>query len=518
MQVTPISLNNQVYLPNVKKLPEKPVNQEVATNPILQNKVMPSAELLKSYVGIQPVKQDKVEEIKNEQPKELSAYDYLLTLPNVKQGFKTELATVAKVMEKMDVESSNTEMMVNLVAEGKLWRGVLRYFCEHGKMSKNMEGDIDLIYNAYAEGKKPIDAYVPTVGNKQDGINSVKVGDTFEVEGEKNIYFKDSDDNARQLKVSKETFAELFPPAERFSSTQGAPGDCYLLATLNTMIENPVKRGVLYDMFEETDDAVNVKIPTGEKVYTAPKSDLRQGIDKWQHMQGATGMILAEHAYGEELQYRLENEFHEFMNSEIARMEKEEPQNTAKIDGYKQRLADFDEKSKDSEYKPVLMRFENPDANGKLTLKTDENGVMFKDLKSANKEYRRKLSTQADFYRGSIGGDLDVVMRDFGNEGVKEFKPSNPEQRAEIKALMTSNEADKYIFTAGALSDGTLTEKPIAKEYSVYGCHAYKVAPFKDDKGDTKFYVENPWNATQHSVMDFDKLAEFFEIICIAKV
>ena len=235
-------------------------------------------------------------------------------------------------------------------------------------------------------------------------------------------------------------------------------------------------------------------------------------------MQGATGMILAEHAYGEELQYRLENEFHEFMNSEIARMEKEEPQNTAKIEGYKQRLADFDEKSKDSEYKPVLMRFENPDANGKLTLKTDENGVMFKDLKSADKEYRRKLSTQADFYRGSIGGDLDVVMRDFGNEGVKEFKPSNPEQRAEIKALMTSNEADKYIFTAGALSDGTLTEKPIAKEYSVYGCHAYKVAPFKDDKGDTKFYVENPWNATQHSVMDFDKLAEFFEIICIAKV
>ena len=637
MQVTPISLNNQVYLPNVKKLAEKPVNQEVATNPILQNKVMPSAELLKSYVGIQPVKQDKVEEIKNEQPKELSAYDYLLTLPNVKQGFKTELATVAKVMEKMDVESSNTEMMVNLVAEGKLWRGVLRYFCEHGKMSKNMEGDIDLIYNAYAEGKKPIDAYVPTVGNKQDGINSVKVGDTFEVEGEKNIYFKDSDDNASQLKVSKETFAELFPPAERFSGTQGAPGDCYLLATLNTMIENPVKRGVLYDMFEETDDAVNVKIPTGEKVYTAPKSDLKQGIDKWQHMQGATGMILAEHAYGEELQYRLEdefhefmnseiarmeketfaelfppaerfsgtqgapgdcyllatlntmienpvkrgvlydmfeetddavnvkiptgekvytapksdlkqgidkwqhmqgatgmilaehaygeelqyrleNEFHEFMNSEIARMEKEEPQNTAKIEGYKQRLADFDEKSKDSEYKPVLMRFENPDANGKLTLKTDENGVMFKDLKSADKEYRRKLSTQADFYRGSIGGDLDVVMRDFGNEGVKEFKPSNPEQRAEIKALMTSNEADKYIFTAGALSDGTLTEKPIAKEYSVYGCHAYKVAPFKDDKGDTKFYVENPWNATQHSVMDFDKLAEFFEIICIAKV
>lgn len=516
MQITPIFFNNQTYIPNVQRKSEKP-QQEVVTNPIVQNKVMPSAELLKSYVGIQPAKQN-VEEPKNEQSKELSAYDYLLTLPNVKQAFKTELATVAKVMEKMDVESSNTEMMVNLVAEGKLWRGVLRYFCEHGKMSKNMENDIDLIYNAYAEGREPIDDYVPTVDSKQDGINSVKVGDTFEVEGEKNIYFKDGDNNARQLKVSKEIFGQLFPPAERFSGTQGAPGDCYLLATLNTLIENPVKRGVLYDMFEETDDSVNVKIPTGEKVYSAPKSDLRQGIDKWQHMQGATGMILAEHAYGEELQYRLENEFHTFMNDEISRLEKEEPQNTDKINGYKQRLADFDEKSKDPEFKAVLTRFENPDANGKLTLKTDEYGVMFKDLKSANKECRRKLSTQADFYRGSIGGDLDVVMRDFGIDGVKEFKPANPEQRAEIKALMTSADADKYIFTAGALSDGTLTEKPIAKEYSVYACHAYKVAPFKDEKGETKFLVENPWNATQHSVMDFDKLAEFFEIICVGEV
>ena len=514
MQVTPIIFNN---ISNVQPtcLKSRESNQEqpkqaVVTNPIIQNKVMPSADLLKSYVGIK--------EPKAEQKQELSAYDYLLTLPNVKQTFKTELAAVAKVMEKMDVESSNTEMMVNLVAEGKLWRGVLRYFCENGKMSKNMESDVDLIYNAYADGKKPIDAYVPTVQDKQAGIKSVKVGDTFEVDGEKNIYFKDSDDNARQLKVSKETFAELFPPAERFAGVQGAAGDCYLLATLNTMIENPQKRGVLYDMFEETDNSVNVTIPTGETVYSAPKNDLRQGIDKWQHMQGATGMILAEHAYGVELQHRLENEFHTFMNSEIARMEKDEPENLTKINGYKQRLADFDEKSKDAEYKPVLMRFENPDANGKLTLKTDENGVMFKDLKSANKEVKRKLSTLADFYRGSIGGDLDVVMRDFGNEKVEEFKTANAEQNAKIKALLMSDDADKYIFTAGALSDGTLTEKPIAKEYSVYGCHAYKIEPFKDKDGQTKFYVENPWNATQNSVMGYDKLSEFFEIICVAEV
>lgn len=493
-----------------------------------QNKEMPSCQLLKAYVGITSVKgnnkqEEKVnsDELKKEEPeyKEMTAYEYLNTLPNVKQTFKNELAEVAKVMERMDVESSNVEMMVNLVAEGKLWRGVLRYFCDHGKMSKPMEKDIDMLYEAYGDGVSPIDRYVPTFENKNAGLISSNIGDTFEVEGEKNIYLKDFNGEAHQLKISKDTFGQLFPLAERFSGVQGAAGDCYLLATLNSIIEKPSQRQVLYDMFEETETDINVKMPNGEYTYSVPKEDLRQGIDKWQHMQGATGMILAEHVYGEELKFQYEKSFHEVMNAEIAKLEKENPQNIEKIDGYKQRIADFDEKNNDGETFPVLMRFENPDANGKLTFKYDENGIIFKDLKTANKECRRKLSTQADFYRGSIGGDLDTVMKDFGYTDIEEYKTRNQEQEKNLKNILFSENAnEKYIFTAGALSDGTLVEKPIAKEYSVYGCHAYKVEPFKDKNGDTKFYVENPWNATQNSIMEYDKLKEFFEIICAVKV
>lgn len=520
MRISPV-INTNFDNSSLKPLNEDKKRQMNVTNPVSNTLPAPSSELLQAYSGVKTVKKTENCDVKSDnkiENKELTAYEYLLTLPNVNQAFKTELATVAEVMEKMDVESSNTEMMVNLVAEGKLWRGVLRYFCDNGKMSKNTENDIDMIYGAYAEGKQPIDVYVPTVSDKTAGINSVKIGDTFEVEGDKNIYFKDSENHARQLKISKQTFAELFPPAERFAGVQGAAGDCYLLATLNAIIENPQQRGVLYDMFEETDNFVNVKIPNGEYTFSAPKSDLRQGIDKWQHMQGAAGMILVEHTYGEELKHRFEKDFHTYMNSEIDRLKRQEPHNTEKIQGYQSRLNDFDEKSKDAEFKPVLMRFENPEANGKLTFKTDENGIIFKDLKSANKEYRRKLSTQADFYRGSIGGDLDTVMKDFGYTDVQEFKPRNADEEHKLEKLLTSAEADKYIFTAGALSDGTLVEKPIAKDYSVYGCHAYKIEPFKDNEGNTKFYVENPWNATQNSVMDYGKLKEFFEVICAVKI
>ena len=34
----------------------------------------------------------------------------------------------------------------------------------------------------------------------------------------------------------------------------------------------------------------------------------------------------------------------------------------------------------------------------------------------------------------------------------------------------------------------------------------------------TKFLVENPWNETQNSTMDYDKLIEYFEVICAVKV
>lgn len=282
-------------------------------------------------------------------------------------------------------------------------------------------------------------------------------------------------------------------------------------------MENPSQRTVIYDMFEETDDKVNVTMPNGEYTYSVPKDDLSNGIDKWKHMQGAAGMILAEHTYGEELKHRFEKDFHSFMNGEIERLQKEEPENTQKIEGYKQRLADFDEKQKDPDFKPVIERFENPEANGKLTFKTDENGIMFKDLQSANKEFKKKLLTQADFYRGSIGGDLDVVMKDFGFRDVKEISLKTSEYYEDVKQILTPENNDKYIFTAGSIPMGEDKQKLLSKEYNIHACHAYKIEPFTDKDGSTKYYVENPLNATRYSVLDFETFTKYFEVVCAVK-
>lgn len=513
MNILPVSFNNieSVSIQNNRK--QLSQNKNI-TNPVQQTKLpMPAVGLLQAYSGVKtPVREEK------KQDESISTYDYLLTLPNVQKAFKNELKQVADVIDKNDEEALNTRRMVDLVADGTLWRGVLRYFCANGEMSENTAKDINLVYQARKDNVNPVDRYVPTVKTMQDGIKNVKIGDTFEVEGEKNIFFKDADDEAYQLKISKPIFAELFPPVERFACVQGAAGDCYLLSAMNAMIDKPETRGIIYNMFEETDNSINVQMPNGDYVYSVDKNNITGNIDKWQHMQGAKGLILAEHTYGEELKFDLENEFYSYMNSEIKRLTEEEPENTEKIEGYKKRLADFEEKSQDENFKPVFERFENPDANGKLTFKTDKNGVLFRDLASSNKEVRRKLITQADFYRGSIGGDLDVVMKKFGFKDVEEYKLNDKDQTQTARELLMSEEAKNYIFIAGSLSDGSLTEKPIAKDYSLYSSHAYKIEPFDDENGERKFYVENPWNSTQNTVMKFDRLQEFFEVICSAKV
>lgn len=186
---------------------------------------VPESDLLKVYNGVKTVqKQTEIQPVveNNSENTEKTSYDRLITLPNVKDTFKHELAEVAKFIDRKDSESVNTERLVNQITDGKIWRGTLRYFCDNSVISKPMENDLNLINTAAEEGTYIIDAYVPKVADKNEGLKSVKVGDTFEVDGEKNIYFKDSEGEAHQLKLSKQTFAELFPPAKRFSCTQGA--------------------------------------------------------------------------------------------------------------------------------------------------------------------------------------------------------------------------------------------------------------------------------------------------------
>ena len=99
-----------------------------------------------------------------------------------------------------------------------------------GKLIKE---EIDLLLEASITGQDVGDLSVPTLKSVTDGIETIEVGDVFEVEGEDKIYLKTADGETQQLDISKEAYNKLFPPLERYMSSQGESGDCYLVSTLN---------------------------------------------------------------------------------------------------------------------------------------------------------------------------------------------------------------------------------------------------------------------------------------------
>lgn len=155
-----INPNFSQIQPNNIKVKERTFTPSVnAQKPDFSPK-MPSAELLKVYSGIVEQKNDE----------KVSTFDYLKTLPNVKQTFKQGLAVVASVIDNNAKEAPYVSKLVDMVADGKLWRGVLRYYCPNGETNKNVASDIDLIKKAESSNKNINDIYVPHVSNKKEGI------------------------------------------------------------------------------------------------------------------------------------------------------------------------------------------------------------------------------------------------------------------------------------------------------------------------------------------------------------
>ena len=56
--------------------------------------------------------------------------------------------------------------------------------------------------------------------------------------------------------ISKEKFDELFPLIDKYATAQGESGDCYLVATLIALMNNPLTRPYIYSSFEETKDGI----------------------------------------------------------------------------------------------------------------------------------------------------------------------------------------------------------------------------------------------------------------------
>lgn len=64
-----------------------------------------------------------------------------------------------------------------------------------------------------------------------------------------------------KLNMSKETFENLFPINKRHEIRQGSIGDCWLVAAMGALMDNPNGRAAIYKMFSEDGKDILVKFP-----------------------------------------------------------------------------------------------------------------------------------------------------------------------------------------------------------------------------------------------------------------
>ncbi|MGN0006411.1 MAG: hypothetical protein ACI37Z_10670 [Candidatus Gastranaerophilaceae bacterium] len=450
----------------------------------------------------------------------------------------SDLINLKKIVKQNDRQAENTAMLLNLVNDKSINSRTLRYICKDGFMSDGMEGDIRMIYSAKQQNVDPNDFYIPHVNSASDGADKVNIGEMFEVEGEKNVFIKNKDGVAEQLKLDKATMIKLFPLGERFANAQRLSGDCYFVSAVNSMMENPQARVNFLKCFEQDGDNINIRFPSSDFVYTAENGEMPKHYAK-NYVTGSLGMKLVEHAYGEMLADRFSNMAINAQEEAIKNLEKQQSQTPddkdikTRLSEHKKALEIFKEdlNSKNPQYVVMIedlggLKVEkNKDGYSVVVAESikrpemsDYSGFNFKRLDQMNAYRKTSYENPGDFYRGD-GGFMEDVFSDFGLKEVKAY----PAHEREVCQLLKNPELSKnYIFSGGTKNEGRTNpiraELVMDRSLNMYGAHAYRIMPSTDDKGETVFKVSNPWNSSHNTILTFEQLQKFFAEIHVAKV
>ena len=242
-------------------------------------------ETLKYFLNLKDKQGNKIFDTQNPRMSKLSTYKFLINI------------------DPSSVDCSNLQMLLELVSNGVVGNHIFEFLPQDGHFSQTVIDDIDKLYNAYINNIKPIDAFIPTYETKEKAQKELNIGDAFEINGEKNIFIKTGENTSIQLKITKQKYFELFPPIERFATTQNLIGNCWEISVLQGIYANPKTRHILLNMFSQEGEDLTIKYPNGVNGDVLFKnSELPNGEDIDCYSQSAKGFQLLEYADGKEVQ------------------------------------------------------------------------------------------------------------------------------------------------------------------------------------------------------------------------
>ena len=458
-----------------------------------------------------------------------------------------------EILEKSIIDGTYT----NLHQVNEYLEDIIPNYQDDGTTrSELLKKDIELLYTSAIEGIPIEDLVIPTNTNIQEGLQNSEIGDIFEVDGEDYIYIKTSNGEYEQLQISKEAYMELFPPVQRYMSSQGQIGDCYLVSSLNNMMTDPTTRHLLLQCFSEDENGnITVDLPNGDYTFTIERG--KEVIDylpeytvleqfatgeeysissEFALSDSSLGMQMLELCYGIYLKDEAISSEMDKLTSLYGEMSIEEKEAAETIIDYINENTDNNDNSDFGNNLELILIFNDLES----TTDSEEQDAIISHLEmlffsEPNDEFRTMLTDyisngyapygipllmRADTYlkniqelqddtygskiRGS-GGYIDKVFETFGIECIS-YRPSSTQPISEL--LENPN---IRIIAGGTRGDNDSTY--LNRELNIAGRHAYTIYPIQQENGEWLFEVINPWDESQTSILTEAQINEYFSHI-----
>lgn len=181
--------------------------------------------------------------------------------------------------------------ILDMILSNKVDSHVLHKFNRNSMLNDNIYNDLEIVKS----GKSIVTEFEAGT-SKEEAFAQSKCGDVVSIGTQ--MYINDGKE-LFEWSLSKEQYLKLFPPIERFATTQGSLGDCYLVSSLISCMENPTARAQLYKLFKANGEDITVTIKAYEEYggsYTFKNGEIELD-EQNRHLTGCKGLQMLEQTY-----------------------------------------------------------------------------------------------------------------------------------------------------------------------------------------------------------------------------
>ena len=397
---------------------------------------------------------------------------------------------VIAYMMRLDKSSNQYKSMVRLmelVDNDIVGTHVFNYFPKEGNFNPLISQDVDFAYLAYKQGLSLKDYIVPTY-DSIDKTSGLKPGQVFEISGEKNIYIKNEDGTGYRLNIDKDTYYKLFPPVERYASTQGLIGNCWQITGFNSLLRDPdMAKEVLSCIHTKGNDII-ISFPNAKQPIKFSDGKMPSFVNTKLYSQGALGIQMLEYAQAMDIQSK-------------------------NVQQYMNQLKD-DIKSANSvasKAKAVgnLLFFTMTFGKPRFWYNLDSTGRI---LQSFAGPYNDGITASRN------GGRTSNVFDLLGLKDVQILNISSNPSDLNIARNILSDPvlAKQYVICSGTIAQPAGIESDLNPDKGIVSSHAYWIRPMVKNNSVVEYKFFNPWGISETSV-SIDDILNYNAMIYLAK-